>query len=116
MLTDYKTAVEWCRNGLILCNNILEIDPAFYEENAELFAEDEEGNAPEYFQFFLTNMTNGDKEYLEKTFDLVLGYSPLLDVYVLCVPHFGTALDYVPCEVKSASWWENNGEKYGYKH
>ena len=77
---------------------------------------DEEENHREYFQFFLTDMSAGDADYLKNTFDLIIGYSPRLEKYVLFVDHFGTAWDYVPCEVKSASWWEINGEKYGYKH
>lgn len=116
MLTDYRTAAKWCNNSLILLNGIGEIDPDFYDYNAALFSEDEEGNQPEYFQYFLTDMSDGDAEYLKNTFDLIIGYSPRLEKYVLFVDHYGTAWDYVPCEVKSASWWETNGEKYGYKH
>lgn len=116
MLTDYRTAAKWCKNSLILLNEIGEIDPDFYDYNAELFAEDEEENPREFFQFFLTDMSAGDVEYLQNTFDLIIGYSPRLEKYVLFVDHYGTSWDYVPCEVKSASWWETNGEKYGYKH
>lgn len=116
MYTDYRTAVKWCNNALIMQNDICQLDENFINENIELFAGDGEGNYPEFFQFFLTDMSEGDKEYLEKTFDLIIGYSSKFGHYVLCVPHWGTAWDYVPCEVKSKEWWEINGEKYGYKH
>lgn len=115
MLTDYHTAAHWCGDGLVLVNNIVEIDPNFYDYNADLFAEDEEGNTPEYYQFYITNWTNGDAEYLRRTFDLKIGYTPLLECYVLFVDHFGTAWDSVPCGVISADWWESNGEKLAYK-
>lgn len=115
MFTDYKTAAHWCGNALILLNEIGEIDPDFYDYNAELFAEDEEGNQPEYFQFFLTDMTDFDAEWLQKTFDLIIGYSPRLEKHVLFVDHFGTPWNGVPCSVKSAEWWKINGKKYGYK-
>lgn len=116
MFTDYYTAAHWCGDGLVLVNNICEIDPNFYAGNADLFAENEHGEAPEYYQFFITNWTKGDVEYLRRTFDLKIGYTTLLDCYVLFVDHFGTMWESVPCAVKSADWWESNGEKLAYKN
>ena len=115
MMTDYYTAAHWCGDGLVLVNNIGEVDPNFYDENAELFYENGFGDSPEYYQFFITNWSSGDVDYLRRTFDLKIGYTPLLDCYVLFVDHYGTTWKGVPCEVKSAEWWESNGEKYGYK-
>lgn len=114
MLTDYKTAVNWLHTKYILLNDIVEIDPAFYDTNADLFSEDEDGNYTEYYQYFITDLSKFDMEWLENTFDLVFGYSPLLDKYILFVPHYGTGWDYVPCKVKSVSWWESNCEKFAY--
>ena len=122
MLTDYKTAVHWCGNSFILCNNITEIDPNFYEDNNDVFTKGlddeqiENGEYNEFYQFYLTDMSNGDKEWLENHFDLHIGYSNLLDMYVLCVPHCGTAWDYVPCEVLSKSLWDMQKDKIQYKH
>lgn len=113
--TTYKTAVNWCGNSYVLQNNIAEIDIAFIEENFNIFSEDAEGNAPEYYQYYISDCTAGDAEWLAKTFDLVFGYSSLLAHYILCVPHCGTGWDYVPCAVKSASWWEVNGADYSYE-
>ena len=115
MLTDYYTAAHWCGDGLVLVNNIGEIDPNFYDENADLFVENEFGDYPDYYQFFITNWSSSDVDYLRRTFDLKIGYTPLLDCFVLFVDHYGTTWKGVPCEVKSAEWWEANGEKYGYK-
>lgn len=116
MLTDYRTAVKWCNNNIILMNNITEIDPDFIDYNVDLFAEDEEGNFREFYQFFLTDMSEFDAEWLQKTFNLTIGYSPKLEKYVLCVDHYGTAWDGVPCEVYSKEWWDINGAKYAYKN
>lgn len=113
--TDYYTAAHWFGDGLVLVNNIPQIDPDFYDENADLFAEDEHGGVPEYFQFFITNWSAGDVEYLRATFDLKIGYSPLLDCFVLFVDHYGTMWRGVPCDVFGRTWWETNGEKYAYK-
>lgn len=120
--TDYKTAVNWCHNALILLNNIPDIDTNFFEENYEIFTKgktDEQidnGEYNEYFQYYITDCSKFDKEWLEQTFDLTFAYSSLLDKYVLCVDHCGTSWDYVPCEVLSDSWWETNGNKYEYKN
>lgn len=113
--TTYKNAVNWCGNSYILQNNIAEIDPAFFDDNADIFCEDAEGNTPEYYQYYISDCTKSDAEWLSKTFNLVFGYSNLLEHYILCVPHYGTGWDYVPCEVKNADWWESNGEDYSYE-
>ena len=90
--TNYLTAVNWLNNSLILCNEICNIDVLFWE-NCRFSLE--EGD--EIFQFFLTNCTEADVEFLEKHFGLLFAYSPLLDLYVLCVDHYGTSWDCVPC-------------------
>lgn len=44
----------------------------------------------EIFQWFITNCSQSDVEYLTKTFGLLFTYSNMLDCYILCVTHFGT--------------------------
>lgn len=108
--TNYRKAIHWCGNHYILCNYIAEIDPQFfYNLNFSCFYyEDENGNTyenedeipegvnydehyREIFQYFLSDCSQYDVEYLEKHFPgLLFGYSPLLDLWVLCVDHFGT--------------------------
>lgn len=40
--TNYSVAVNWCNNALILCNNIVEIDPSIYDNmRFELFDEED---------------------------------------------------------------------------
>ena len=90
--TTYLTAVNWLNNSRILCNEICRIDKTFYE-NCRFDVE--EGD--DIFQFFLTNCSLSDVEFLENHFGLLFAYSELLDLYVLCVDHYGTNWDSVPC-------------------
>ena len=94
MITDYNTAVHWLGNAFILCNNIVENDESVIEniEYPEWTNDNEEGRGGiEIFQWFLTNMSCEDKEWMQKNFpDLIFSYSDKLDLWVLCVDHFGT--------------------------
>jgi len=85
--TNYYVATHWLHNNYILCNDIVEKDPDFnypeLEENEEIY------------QYFLTDASKEDVEYLQEHFGLAFGYSEMLDLYVLCVTHFGTSWDYV---------------------
>lgn len=99
--TTYDRATKWLHNNLILCNNITEIDPSVYDY-FRFDLKDEEGNYTEIFQWFITDCSESDVEYLEKSFNLLFVYSPLLDKYILCVDHWGTSWDNVPCEVNTS--------------
>lgn len=113
--TNYAVAVKWCNNALVLCNNIPEIDDSVwdnFEPIVDLDYEteyDEEGeeikprcpecgegeDRVEIFQWYITDCSKWDVEYLTETFGLLFTYSDLLDCYILCVTHFGTGWDYV---------------------
>lgn len=97
--TNYLTAVNWLNNSRILCNEIVNIDELFWENCR--FDLDEVGDL---FQFYLTNCSKSDVEYLEQHFSLLFSYSELLDLYVLCVNHYGTHWGSVPCytDIKKA--------------
>ena len=105
--TTYNIAAHWLDGGLVLCNNITEIDPTIWD-NARFNLEDEEENPIEIYQYFLTSWSESDIEYLEKTFGLLFTYSDKLDCFVLCVDHWGTMWDSVPCEVLSEDWAKYN--------
>lgn len=96
--TTYRIATQWCHNSYILCNNIAEIDESIWE-NARFDWEDEDGNTRDIFQYFITDCSESDVEYLEKNFDLLFTYSDKLDCFILCVDHCGTGWDYVSCGV-----------------
>lgn len=106
---DYYTAVHWNNNSLILMNNIHEIDPDFEEP----MNEDEEGNTREYFQYFLTSMSDEAAKFSRKFFpEVKLAKSNVLDCWVLCVDHYGISWDYVWTECKEIMLpdkWDEKG-------
>lgn len=105
--TTFNIAIHWIDGGLILCNNIAEIDESVWG-NERFSTEDEDGNQVEIFQYFLTSWGESDVEWLEKTFGLLFTYSDKLNCFVLCVDHWGTMWDSVPCEVLNDEWAEIN--------
>lgn len=97
-LTNYKVATQWLNGSLILCNDIVNIDPSVFENLRFETYDEETGEYTEIYQYFLTNYDEGDVEFLEQHFNLLFSYSDMLDLYVLCVDHFGTSWDYVATE------------------
>ena len=95
--TNYRVATQWMNNSYILCNDIVEKDFSVYE-NMHFGLEDEDGETIEIYQWYLTDCSSDCVAYLEENFGLLFTYSDLLDLYILCVPHYGTAWDYVYCE------------------
>ena len=49
----------------------------------------------EIYQWYITDCSKWDMEYLRDTFGLLFTYSDMLDCYILRVTHFGTGWDYV---------------------
>lgn len=97
--TNYKVAAHWLNNNLIMCNEI-QNDMSIYD-NMRFGLEDEEGHIRDIYQYYLTDCSCSDVEYLEKTFGLLFTYSDNLDLFILCVDHFGTSWDYVYCETSN---------------
>ena len=91
MITDYYTAVHWLGNAFILCNDIVENDESVIENIEYPELTEEEMDGVKIFQWFLTDMSYEDKEWMQKNFpDLIFSYSDKLDLWILCVDHFGT--------------------------
>lgn len=89
--TNYRTATKWLNNSLILCNEIME-EETFWDYCRFELSED-----TEIFQTYLTDCSLLEVELLEEHFGLLFSYSEKLDLYVLCVDHYGTSWDYVTC-------------------
>ena len=98
IVTNYKDAVNWLHNDFILCNDIVNIDDSIYENQRFESYDEETETDMGIFQYYLTSASESDIEYLEKRFGLLFSYSDKLDLYVLCVNHYGTAWDYVDCQ------------------
>lgn len=95
--TNYKTAVNWLNGSLILCNDIVNIDDSVLENCRFEYYNEETDEYTEIFQYFLTSYSSDDVLFLEKHFNLLFSYSEKLDLYILCVDHWGTSWDYVTC-------------------
>lgn len=96
---DYYSAVHWNEGSLILFNEIHEIDPDFNEYKE--IEEDKEGNYPDIYQYFLTSWNENYVQWLKGRFpELIIAYSDKLNMWILCVDHFGTSWDYVWTECK----------------
>lgn len=96
--TNYKVATSWLHNSLILCNNIVEKDLSVYDNMRFSNYDEEDDTYTDIYQWFLTDCSESDVEYLEEHFGLLFSYSDLLGLYILCVDHYGTGWDYVSCD------------------
>lgn len=113
--TSYATAVKWLNTSLILCNEIPQIDESVWDNMMFPMCNEDGETEEEIYQWILTSASTADVDYLTHTFGLKFTYSDKLDIYVLCVTHWGTGWDEVRCEVLNDEWWEINGETHGYK-
>lgn len=99
MFTDYQTAVEWRHNSYILCTNLPDIDEEIFADEeflAEIFNEETE-EFSEIYQFYLSDCSDFDVNFLREHFEgLIFYHSEKLELWVLCVDHYGTGWDYVP--------------------
>lgn len=86
---SYADAVKRFGNSFILCNNIAKLDPSIFE-NLECSLEDESGEYKDIFQYYISDCSRYDVEYLSKWYGLLFAYSEMLDCYILLVDHFGT--------------------------
>lgn len=96
--TTYRIATNWLNNDYVLANNIADFDESIWSNNR--FDEfDEDDDQVEIYQYFISDASQDDVEFLEKNFGLKFSYSDKLDCFVLCVDHYGTSWDYVSCEI-----------------
>lgn len=104
--TTYNIATHWLQNSYILCNDVAKEETFWC--NCRFDLEDEDGAYKEIYQFYLTDASLSEVEWLEETFGLLFSYSDNLDLFVLCVDHFGTGWTHVMQEVLNEDILENN--------
>ena len=97
--TTYAEATKWLGNSYILLNNIVDIDHSVYDNMRFSNYDEETDSYTEIYQWFISDCSDSEVEYLERNFGLLFTYSDLLDKYILCVDHYGTSWDCVHCEV-----------------
>lgn len=91
--TTYRIATKWLNNSYILANSIAKIDESIWE-NCRFNPYDEDD-----YQYYITDASLDDVEYLEMNFGLEFSYSNKLECFILCVDHGGTGWDYVRCKI-----------------
>ena len=107
MKTIYIKRTDLFRDiNMILCNNITEADEHFTEKNPDLYKKpcDECGGGTkencrecddgiiflEPYQYYITGISKDKAEWL-KEWGVKVGYSELLDLYVIPIYDFGTS-------------------------
>ena len=95
---SYRRIIERYIDNLVLCNKIGEIDEFIYD-NMSNYEE-------EIYQYFLCNLTDFERDTL-LDYGIILSYSNVLELNVLCVEHWGTSWDLVMTNVK----WNTNYEE-----
>lgn len=96
--TNYKTAINWCHNSYVLCNNLPDIDQSIWCNMRWDYYCEELDEYHEIFQWFVSDCSLDEVEFLEKHFSSIyFTYSDLLDCFVLCVTHYGTSWEGIHC-------------------
>lgn len=122
---SYRTIIEYFAHDIVLCNEIVNVDSSvldnmnggFYyydietgeEVSEEEYNNDNEGRCDiqynDIYQYFVCNLSDHDKEQLQKA-GVILSYSDMLDLDIICVDHWGTSWDYVLTNVKLFDTYE----------
>ncbi len=95
---SYKTLVDNFVGNVVLCNKIMEEDIDLFDNVLVGYVDED----TEIYQAYICNVSKMDLEQLQelRTNDIIIAYSPLLDVDVLLVDHLGTSWEFVSTDVK----------------
>ena len=99
---SYATLCKLCFTDMILCDNITEIDESIYD-NLEWQPDEEDEEEDDdwkssIYQFYLVDTNNYFFEQYKENF--LMSYSNKLELWVLCVSHFGTSWKNISSGVK----------------
>ena len=98
---SYATLCKLCFTDMILCNDIDKIEDYSIWDNMEFDREEDENgdfDYPEIYQWFIVETNDYFFEKYKDNF--IMTYSDKLNLWVLCVDHFGTGWSYVATDVK----------------
>lgn len=97
---SFATLCKLCFTDMVLCNDIQNIDDYSIYDNMEYERkeDDEDDEYPEIYQWFIVDTYEYWFEQYKENF--VMTYSDKLNVWILCVTHWGTSWDYVATDIK----------------
>lgn len=119
---SYFSVIDRYINDLVLCNNIVEVDPSIWDnietgnlyyyvdekgnyKTREEYENDESGTIEEcckdVYQYYLCHLSQFDLDSIKEfeSDSIIISYSDLLDCDVLLVTHFGTSWEYVITDI-----------------
>ena len=99
--TTYRDMIDFCCDGMILNNDIigeLSKHDFYFDTFCGVDSDEELDEWAEIYQYYIINYS--DAERLAKYTNELVMYNESLDLYILCVTHWGTSWDYVPSNWK----------------
>ena len=100
---SYRRIIERYISDFVLCLKINEVDEFVWENMQNVdFDSDEEICI---YQYYLCNLSDFERETLLE-YGIILSYSNVLDLDVLCVDHLGTSWAYVMTDVEWSTDYE----------
>ena len=97
---SYASAIKRFGNSFVMCNNVPAIDSNLWD-NVCFDPYNEHGDLIDIYQYFISDCSEEDVQFLSAWYDLKFAYSDELECFILLVDHWGTAWDYVMIEDKS---------------
>lgn len=100
---SYRRIIDRYISDLVLCLKINEVDELVWDnmQNVDFDSDDEIC----IYQYYLCNLTEFEREML-LDFGIILSYSNMLDLDILCVDHLGTSWDYVLTDIEWSTDYE----------
>lgn len=101
--TSYKDMIDFCCDDLILNNcivNELSGKGFYFDDYCGSIYDEECDEYDDIYQFFIIN--DSDAERLAKYTNEYVMYNDDLDLYILCVTHYGTMWSGVPANWKDS--------------
>lgn len=100
---SYRRIIERYISDFVLCLKINEVDEFVWENMQNVdFDSDEEICI---YQYYLCNLSDFERETLLE-YGIILSYSNVLDLDILCVDHLGTSWDYVMTDIEWSTDYE----------
>lgn len=104
----YNELVDYLKNefgGLVLCNNILDVDSPVYGNTlyGSNWSKERIEEGIDIYQYYLFRAFGADiqQELLKRFPDIIISYSEKLDLDILCVPYCGMPWNCIPIVINN---------------